>query len=84
ISKYVNANIIKENFLELTSDYDKCMEDLHFTFVIAQDEQKRYDQESLESDLAEMSEEPTDTDTQISAPRLDPTLLKDIEPEIPQ
>ncbi|KAF0502412.1 kinase-like protein [Gigaspora margarita] len=56
ISKYLNANNIKNKFLELTRDYDQCMEDLHFTSIIAQDEQKRYDQESLKSDLNEMSE----------------------------
>ncbi|CAG8729920.1 36594_t:CDS:2, partial [Gigaspora margarita] len=56
ISKYLNASNIKDKFLELTRDYDQCMEDLHFTFVIAQDEQRRYDQESLESDLEEMVE----------------------------
>ncbi|KAF0558605.1 kinase-like protein [Gigaspora margarita] len=56
ISKYLDASNIKDKFLELTRDYDQCMQDLHFTFVIAQDEQRRYDQESLESDLEEMSE----------------------------
>ncbi|CAG8720644.1 17571_t:CDS:2, partial [Cetraspora pellucida] len=105
---------IEDKFLELTSDYDKFMEDLQFTFVIAQDIQKRYDRVSLESDLAEINEFLTHfrenvqgtlkfvqgplsilhqevsiirtqlgTDTQILAPRIDPTLLKDIEPEEP-
>ncbi|CAG8495097.1 23566_t:CDS:2 [Gigaspora margarita] len=43
INKYINASYVKDKFLELTSEYDKCMEDLHFKFVIAQDEQRRYD-----------------------------------------
>ncbi|CAG8569905.1 20448_t:CDS:2, partial [Gigaspora rosea] len=51
---YINANSIRD--IELTRDYDQCMEDLRFTFVIAQDEQRRYDQKSLESDLEEVSD----------------------------
>ncbi|RIB24005.1 PITH domain-containing protein [Gigaspora rosea] len=51
---YINAYSIRD--IELTRDYDQCMEDLRFTFVIAQDVQRRYDQESLVSNLEEMSE----------------------------
>ncbi|CAG8581796.1 17126_t:CDS:2, partial [Dentiscutata erythropus] len=108
IDKYLNTTSIEDKFLELTSVYDKCMEDLHFVFVIAQDEQRRYDQKGLESDLAEMSEflnqfqgeseivqeslkilhqEVSIIKTQlshpiqISAPRIDPKHLTDIENE---
>ncbi|RIB21705.1 kinase-like domain-containing protein [Gigaspora rosea] len=54
--KYLNANHVKEKFLTLTNEYDTCMKHLHFTMVIAQEEQLRYDHECLEHDLAEMNE----------------------------
>ncbi|CAG8570884.1 411_t:CDS:2 [Cetraspora pellucida] len=102
ISKYINASSIEDKFLELMSDYDKCMEDLQFTFIISQDIQKRYDRflnhfrenvqgtlKFVQGPLSILRQEVSiiktqlGTDTQILAPRIDPTLLKDIEPEEP-
>ncbi|CAG8711266.1 20197_t:CDS:2 [Gigaspora margarita] len=93
ISKCLNSNNIKNKFLELTRDYVQCMEDLHFTSIIAQAEQKRYDQESLKSDLDEMSERECSKRFKVysrtfkhsssgdSSPRIDPKLLTDIDNE---
>ncbi|RIA88669.1 kinase-like domain-containing protein [Glomus cerebriforme] len=51
--KYTKASSIKKKFIKLTEDYDKAMNDLHFTMAVANDEQKKTDKEALEEDLAE-------------------------------
>ncbi|RIA88664.1 kinase-like domain-containing protein [Glomus cerebriforme] len=53
--KYTKASSIKKKFIKLTEDYDKAMNDLHFTMAVANDEQKRIDNEALEEDLAEFN-----------------------------
>ncbi|EXX55828.1 kinase-like domain-containing protein [Rhizophagus irregularis DAOM 181602=DAOM 197198] len=53
--KYTNAYSVKEKFQKLTHDYDIAMKDLHFTMAIANEEQKKIDDEALKEDLAEMS-----------------------------
>ncbi|RHZ83968.1 hypothetical protein Glove_86g161 [Diversispora epigaea] len=52
--KYFNADSVKEKFESLTSEFESVMNDLHFTTNL-QKEQRRIDQESLDSDLQEMA-----------------------------
>ncbi|KAF0502404.1 kinase-like protein [Gigaspora margarita] len=94
ISKCLNSNNIKNKFLELTRDYDQCMEDLHFTPIIA--ENVRNDLKFIQGPLSILHQEVSlnktqfcrpkvkeqiDTDAQISSPRIDPKLLTDIDNE---
>ncbi|RGB35134.1 kinase-like domain-containing protein [Rhizophagus diaphanus] len=51
--KYAKALTIKEKFAKLSKDYDKSMNDLHFTIAVANEEQRRIDEEALTEDLAE-------------------------------
>ncbi|CAB4444251.1 unnamed protein product [Rhizophagus irregularis] len=51
--KYTTAISVKENFIRLTDEYDKAMNDLHFTMAVANDEQRRIENEALEEDIAE-------------------------------
>jgi hypothetical protein len=53
--KYTKAYFVKENFQKLTDDYDVAMRDLHFTIAVANEEQRKLDEEALKEDLAEMS-----------------------------
>ncbi|CAB5342253.1 unnamed protein product [Rhizophagus irregularis] len=53
--KYTKAYFVKENFQKLTNDYDVAMRDLHFTIAVANEEQRKIDEEALKEDLAEMS-----------------------------
>ncbi|EXX53753.1 uncharacterized protein OCT59_028458 [Rhizophagus irregularis] len=53
--KYTRAYFVKENFHKLTNDYDIAMKDLHFTIAIANEEQRKIDEEALKEDLAEMA-----------------------------
>jgi hypothetical protein len=51
--KYTRANAIKDKFVKLSKDYDKSMNDLHFTIAVANEEQRRIDEEALTEDLSE-------------------------------
>ncbi|PKY57614.1 kinase-like protein [Rhizophagus irregularis] len=54
--KYTTAISVKENFIRLTDEYDKAMNDLHFTMAVANDEQRRIEKEALEEDIVEFEE----------------------------
>src|SRR6266540_5083684 len=51
--KCFKSHTVKERFESLTKDYDNVMKDLNFTLAIANDEQRRYDNECLMEDIAE-------------------------------
>ncbi|CAB5385903.1 kinase-like protein [Rhizophagus irregularis] len=51
--KYKKAISVKEKFIKLIDDYDKAMTDLQFTMAVANDEQRRIENEALEEDIAE-------------------------------
>ncbi|CAG8809463.1 6082_t:CDS:2, partial [Dentiscutata erythropus] len=53
--KHFHANSIKEKFESLISEFESVMNDLHFTTSLCNDDQRRIDQESLISDLEEMT-----------------------------
>ncbi|CAG8577694.1 12740_t:CDS:2 [Funneliformis caledonium] len=53
--KYFKTNSVKERFETLTNDYDQVMKDLNFTMAIANEEQRRYDNECLKEDMSEMN-----------------------------
>ncbi|POG83073.1 kinase-like domain-containing protein [Rhizophagus irregularis DAOM 181602=DAOM 197198] len=51
--KYKKADSVKEKFMQISIDYDKSMNDLHFTIAVANEEQKKIDEEALAEDLAD-------------------------------
>ncbi|CAB4398666.1 unnamed protein product [Rhizophagus irregularis] len=53
--KYVKATAIKDKFHHLIKEFEAVMGDLSFTMAIANDEQRRLDQESLNEDIAQMN-----------------------------
>ncbi|GBB92361.1 hypothetical protein RclHR1_00020064 [Rhizophagus clarus] len=53
--KYVKATAIKDKFNNLVKEFEAVMSDLSFTMAIANDEQRRLDQESLNDDIAQMN-----------------------------
>lgn len=53
--KYVKATAIKDKFHNLIKEFEAVMSDLSFTMSIANDEQRRLDQESLNEDIAQMN-----------------------------
>ncbi|CAG8747996.1 14380_t:CDS:2 [Rhizophagus irregularis] len=54
--RYTTAISVKEKFIRLTDEYDKAMNDLHFTMAVANDEQRRIEKEALEEDIVEFEE----------------------------
>ncbi|CAG8661217.1 995_t:CDS:2 [Acaulospora morrowiae] len=53
--KFMHASSVKEKFTSITDEFDTVMSDLHFTMAVANEEQRKLDQESLTSDIAEMT-----------------------------
>src|SRR5581483_10499414 len=53
--KYVKASLIKDKFHSLVREFEAVMNDLNFTMAIANEEQRRLDQESLNEDIREMN-----------------------------
>ncbi|CAG8505821.1 12566_t:CDS:2 [Funneliformis caledonium] len=53
--KYFKSFTVKERFEALTNSYDVVMKDLNFTMAVANEEQRRYDNECLMDDVSEMS-----------------------------
>ncbi|CAB4496107.1 unnamed protein product [Rhizophagus irregularis] len=51
--KYKKADSVKEKFMQISIDYDKSMNNLHFTIAVANEEQKKIDEEALAEDLAD-------------------------------
>ncbi|RHZ62896.1 hypothetical protein Glove_334g54 [Diversispora epigaea] len=77
--KYFHANSVKGKFESLTSEFESAMKDLYFTTNLRNEEQRRIDHESLNSDLQEMAkflntigENVIDTNQQLN------TVLKEI------
>ncbi|CAB4392279.1 unnamed protein product [Rhizophagus irregularis] len=54
--KYLKSYSIKDKFEELSVKYDTVMKDLNFTLAVSNEEQRRYDNECLMDDVAEMRE----------------------------
>jgi hypothetical protein len=54
--KYFMSYSIKNQFEELSKRYDEVMKDLNFTLAISNEEQRRFDNECLMEDVAEMKE----------------------------
>ncbi|PKY60173.1 hypothetical protein RhiirA4_483570 [Rhizophagus irregularis] len=54
--KYLKSYSIKDKFEELSVKYDTVMKDLNFTLAVSNEEQRRYDNECLMDDVAEMKE----------------------------
>ncbi|GBB84099.1 hypothetical protein RclHR1_10730002 [Rhizophagus clarus] len=54
--KYLKSYSIKDKFQELSTKYDVVMKDLNFTMAISNEEQRRYDNDCLMEDVAEMKE----------------------------
>jgi hypothetical protein len=53
--KYVTATAIQYKFHHLIKEFEAVMSDLSFTMAIANDEQRKLDQESLNEDIAQMN-----------------------------
>ncbi|CAG8532311.1 5460_t:CDS:2 [Acaulospora morrowiae] len=51
VRKYVEANSVQERFKLLTSEFEECMKDLHFTLAVESEEQRIIDQRSLKEDV---------------------------------
>ncbi|CAG8524842.1 6263_t:CDS:2 [Cetraspora pellucida] len=54
--KYALANSVHETFTQLISEFDKSMDDLHFTITISNEQQRKLDQENLNCDIEEMKQ----------------------------
>ncbi|CAG8450706.1 17146_t:CDS:2, partial [Gigaspora rosea] len=54
--RYAFANSVKETFEKLISEFDRSMDDLHFTMSIFNEQQRKLDQEYLNSDIEEMKQ----------------------------
>ncbi|CAG8554937.1 41354_t:CDS:2 [Gigaspora margarita] len=58
--KYILANSVKETFTQLISEFNKSMDDLHFTLAIFNEQQRQqqrqFDQENLNNDIKEMKQ----------------------------
>ncbi|CAG8730194.1 23227_t:CDS:2 [Gigaspora margarita] len=53
LEKLILAQTIEKTYKELMEEYESCLSGLKFTMIIAFDEQKRIDNESLKSDIEE-------------------------------
>ncbi|RIB25934.1 kinase-like domain-containing protein [Gigaspora rosea] len=53
LEKWIHAQTIEKTFKDLMEEYESCLSSLKFTMIIAFDEQKRIDNESLKSDIEE-------------------------------
>ncbi|CAI2170749.1 13593_t:CDS:2 [Funneliformis geosporum] len=53
--KYLHASSIKDKFSNLVNDFEIVMKDLNFTMTIANEEQRKIDQQALTEDIAEMT-----------------------------
>ncbi|CAG8760047.1 11344_t:CDS:2, partial [Acaulospora morrowiae] len=49
-----NANTIRKKFEELINEFEVTMRDLHFAMAVTNEDQRKLDQQGLESDIAEM------------------------------
>ncbi|CAG8796147.1 44813_t:CDS:2 [Gigaspora margarita] len=54
--KYATTNSVQETFTKLISEFDQSMNDLHFTIIISNEEQRKLDQENLNADFEEMKQ----------------------------
>ncbi|UZO27459.1 uncharacterized protein OCT59_019653 [Rhizophagus irregularis] len=54
--KYLKSYSFKDKFEELSVKYDTVMKDLNFILTFSNEEQRRYDNECLMDDVAEMKE----------------------------
>ncbi|CAG8776345.1 13430_t:CDS:2, partial [Racocetra fulgida] len=54
--KYALANSVHETFIQLISEFDKSMDDLHFMITISNEQQRKLDQENLNYDIEEMKQ----------------------------
>ncbi|KAF0536929.1 kinase-like protein [Gigaspora margarita] len=54
--KYAFANSVQETFTKLISEFDKSMDDLHFTITISNEQQRKLDQENLNGDVEEIKQ----------------------------
>ncbi|CAB5344944.1 unnamed protein product [Rhizophagus irregularis] len=54
--KYLKSYSFKDKFEELSVKYDTVMKDLNFILTFSNEEQRRYDNECLMDDIAEMKE----------------------------
>ncbi|CAG8561899.1 3330_t:CDS:2 [Funneliformis mosseae] len=52
--KYAKASSIKDRFHNLVKEFEAVMTDLHFSLAVANEEQRRLDQESLNDDIEQM------------------------------
>ncbi|RHZ83941.1 hypothetical protein Glove_86g227 [Diversispora epigaea] len=81
--KYFHAKSVKDKFESLINEFESAMSDLHFTTNLHNEEQKRIDHESLNSDLQEMAkflntigENVIDTDQQVNTTLTEIGILK--------
>ncbi|CAG8437797.1 9683_t:CDS:2 [Scutellospora calospora] len=52
--KNIEANLIRDKFINLTKEFDSTMNDLSFSLMIENEEKRRKDAESLKEDFEEM------------------------------
>ncbi|RHZ84068.1 hypothetical protein Glove_86g172 [Diversispora epigaea] len=81
--KYFHAKSVKDKFESLINEFESAMNDLHFTTNLHNEEQKRIDHESLNSDLQEMAkflntigENVIDTNQQVNTVLTEIVILK--------
>ena|ERR1051325_4732450 len=53
-NKLWRVNIIKENFENLTSEFDQVMRDLQFSTIVSAEEQREIDRDTLREEIADM------------------------------
>ncbi|CAG8492400.1 11671_t:CDS:2 [Dentiscutata erythropus] len=54
--KYVSATSVKETYEKLISEFDRSMDDLHFTVAIFNEQQRKLEQENLNADIKKMEQ----------------------------
>ncbi|CAG8524695.1 9003_t:CDS:2 [Gigaspora margarita] len=54
--KYASAISVKETFEKLISEFDRSMDDLHFTVTIFNEQQRKLEQENLNADIKKMEQ----------------------------
>ncbi|CAG8803387.1 40862_t:CDS:2 [Gigaspora margarita] len=74
----ISAKKIKDQYIQLTNEYDDCMKDLHFSIAIANEEERKAEAEQVEESLKEIEDtlEKIETDIKDNNNKMVTTLQK--------
>ncbi|CAG8492123.1 3656_t:CDS:2 [Diversispora eburnea] len=85
IKKYKNAYLMRDKFIKLTEEFERCMQDLNFTLLVSDEEQRKYDEIALNQDIADLAQilqEKKTTDLSFEPKKIDVSELTD--PFVPE